>query len=300
MNKIFLQNPEDKLEKLLFWRYIEKKGDVVLILDGYDRVPDHQDYVTQLLIQMKKVNIKQLWVTTRTLEEDKVRNLMKELGKPAYVLSPFTRNQQIACLVKYWQMFKKDEEKRKDEATEVIDGIGSFIGSLATEFTGIALHCRILAEIVETNSAPEEHRIFKVCEELWNRRFNLCWSENLSGVLDSTFVASTKECTQDHTMRMHERRALEQLFGQQHKQLWKALPSYDDRQDCGLNTESNKLHALVAAYFASLYLNDNREDETISEFMNQTVLTSDSFSIIRHFLNEDEIDLEWLFTQHIS
>ena len=128
----------------------------------------------------------------------------------------------------------------------------------------------------------------------------MCWSENLSGVLDSTFVASTKECTQDHTMRMHERRALEQFFGQQHKQLWKALPSYDDRQDCGLKTESNKLHALVAAYFASLYLNDNREDETVSEFMNQTVLTSDSFSIIRHFLNEDEIDLEWLFTQHIS
>jgi hypothetical protein len=265
LNKIFLQNPEDELEKLLFRWYIEKKGDVVLMLDGYDRVPDHQEKIIQLLKQLKERNIKQVWVTTRTLKE--ARHLEEELEISVYVLPPFSQQQQIGCLVQYWQSLKKNakeecgdlnvsESGEKKEATEIISRIEVFIGSLATEFTGIALHCRILAEIVKTDPAPKEHCIFKVCKELWDVKFNSCWSENFSGVLPSTFVELAESYAQDYAKRMHERRALEQLYGQEHKELWQALPSYDN-QDWGLNTESKKLHPFVAAYFASQFLSDN-------------------------------------------
>ena len=189
LNKICLNNPEDVLEKLIFWQFIEKKGNFVLMFDGYDRVPEHQETIIRLMKILKGKKIEQMWITTRNHDESQIKRLTTELDEPAYVLLPLTRNEQIELL------FKSCEDK--NAKMEQYERIGCSIDSatntklLSTEFMGIALHCHMFGDLFlneQFSETPEESQILKVFEEIWNTRFDISWSESFFRNFPFTFL----------------------------------------------------------------------------------------------------------------
>ena len=248
LNKICLNNPEDVLEKLIFWQFIEKKGNFVLMFDGYDRVPEHQETIIRLMKILKGKKIKQMWITTRNHDESQIKRLTTELDEPAYVLLPLTRNEQIELL------FKSCEDK--NAKMEQYERIGCSIDSatntklLSTEFMGIALHCHMFGDLFlneQFSETPEESRILKVFEEIWNTRFDIGWSESFSGIFHSPFCEYAKKATMAKATDELKRQSLEQIFSQESERLWKDLSII--RQEFGV-TSGNEIHPLVAAVFS--------------------------------------------------
>jgi hypothetical protein len=128
------------------------------MLDGFDEIsPFYKDSVIDLLQALRQTAIEQLWVTTRPhLRED----LEDKLQQLSYTLQPFSEENQIEFLTKFWNLkdwvTKMDNNEKEENniklkiyAEELIKKLVQSIRDKEREFTGIPLQTRMLAEAFE-------------------------------------------------------------------------------------------------------------------------------------------------------
>ncbi|HLP34576.1 MAG TPA: ankyrin repeat domain-containing protein [Amoebophilaceae bacterium] len=147
-----LKLKEQSLAQQLFEEFF-KEHRVALLLDGFDEIsPTYTDKVTTLLKQLKESPVKQLWVTTRPHLK---KNLEAELDQTAYTLEPFSEENQIDFLVKYW-CHKNQEDLQgasdtqlKAYAQQLINKLAASVNDRERAFTGIPLQTQLLAEAFE-------------------------------------------------------------------------------------------------------------------------------------------------------
>jgi len=162
--KVLKHKPGLELE--LFKQCCEQKQKVriVIMLDAFDEIsPFYKDTVIDLLQSLRQTAVEQLWVTTRPhLRED----LEDKLQQLSYTLQPFSEENQIEFLTKFWSLKdwvteidnnEKEENNKKVEiyAKELIKKLVQSISDKEREFTGIPLQTRMLAEAFE-----KEFKIF--------------------------------------------------------------------------------------------------------------------------------------------
>ncbi|GJQ74820.1 hypothetical protein Trydic_g21657 [Trypoxylus dichotomus] len=137
---------ESTLEQHLFSEILEKKQ-IVIMLDGFDEIsPLYSNIVLNLLVDLNKSPIEQLWVTTRPLLG---KNLAHELQSSFYTLQPFTFKDQRNFLMRFWQKFIKnvsDETKLKKFAETLIHKLSKSIADSSSELASVPLQTRMLAE----------------------------------------------------------------------------------------------------------------------------------------------------------
>jgi len=154
------------LELELFKPYFEKKPKVgmVIMLDGFDEIsPFYKETVIDLLQALRQTAVEQLWVTTRPHLREELEDKLQQLS---YTLEPFSEDNQVEFLTKFWSLKDwftepnvKGEEKEKGKveiyAEKLIKKLSESISDRDRQFTGIPLQSRMLAEAFD-----EEVRIF--------------------------------------------------------------------------------------------------------------------------------------------
>ena len=128
---------------------------IVLMLDGFDEIsPDYGKTVIDLLRTLKSMSVLEFWVTTRPHLRQELENNLQQLS---YTLEPFSKENQVEFLKKFWRQRDwftevgngkkgKDKHKLRTYAKELIEKLSTSLSDRDKEFTGIPLQCRMLAE----------------------------------------------------------------------------------------------------------------------------------------------------------
>ena len=132
----------------------KQKIRIVLMLDGFDEIsPYYEKTVIDLLQTLKNMSVLDFWITTRPHLRHKLEDNLQQLS---YTLEPFSRENQVEFLKKFWRQrdwFTKvgNDQKGKDKKLEIyakklIMKLATSIRNRDKEITGIPLQCRMLAE----------------------------------------------------------------------------------------------------------------------------------------------------------
>jgi hypothetical protein len=148
------------LEMEIFKQCCEKKQKVrtVIMLDAFDEIsPFYKQTVIDLLQALRQTALEQLWVTTRPHLREELEDMLQQLS---YTLEPFSEEDQVEFLTKFWSLKDwftemnnrgKDESKTKLEiyVKKLIEELSISISDRDREFTGIPLQIRLLAEVFD-------------------------------------------------------------------------------------------------------------------------------------------------------
>jgi len=110
------------LELELFIQCCEKKEKVrvVIMLDGFDEIsPFYKETVIDLLQGLRQTEVEQLWVTTRPHLREELEDKLQQLS---YTLEPFSKDNQVEFLTKFWSLKdwfteQNDKGKKKGKAS---------------------------------------------------------------------------------------------------------------------------------------------------------------------------------------
>jgi len=133
---------------------LEEPTKVIMMFDGFDEIsPKYKETVLDLLQDLNPLNqpwIEQLWVTTRLHLREELEDNLQQL---CYTLEPFSEDNQIAFLTKFWRQHLKLQEGNQQQletyARALIEKLAQSISDKEKEFTGIPLQTRMLAEAFE-------------------------------------------------------------------------------------------------------------------------------------------------------
>ena len=138
------------LEVELFKQCCEQKQKVriIIMLDGFDEIsPYYKKTVINLLQALRQTAVEQLWITTRPHLRNELEEKLQQLS---YTLEPFSEENQVEFLTKFWslknwliEMDSKEKEEKKIKlaiyAKHLIKKLAQSIGDEEKEFTGIPL-----------------------------------------------------------------------------------------------------------------------------------------------------------------
>jgi len=147
----------DPFEKELFKQCsqgLQEATKVVLMLDGFDEIsPKYKETVLDLLQELNHLNqtwIEQLWVTTRPHFREELEDNLRQL---CYTLEPFSEENQVGFLTKFWDQNLKLQEQSRQRlekyARALIELLAQSISDKEREFTGIPLQTQMLGEVFE-------------------------------------------------------------------------------------------------------------------------------------------------------
>jgi predicted NACHT family NTPase len=92
------------LETEIFKQCCEQKQkvNVVIMLDGFDEIsPDYKETVIDLLQALRQTAVEQLWVTTRPHLREELEDELRQLS---YTLEPFSEENQVEFLTRFWSL----------------------------------------------------------------------------------------------------------------------------------------------------------------------------------------------------
>lgn len=147
----FLENSGNEFEARLLNELLSE-GKVILLLDGLDEIsPYFENQFVSFLKMIKSSKVKQIWITMRPHLRE---NFEENVGTAAWELTPFTKENQIVFLTKYWSnRFKKFELSDDMElklahfAEELIKQLLASIEDNSFKFVGVPLQARMIADI---------------------------------------------------------------------------------------------------------------------------------------------------------
>ena len=148
---------ECPFEKELFEQCLqgcEQAIKVVLMFDGFDEIsPKYEKTVLDLLQDLNPVNqpwLEQLWVTTRPHLREVLEDKLQQL---CYTLEPFSEDNQVEFLTKFWHRHSKLQEGNQQQletyARALVEELAFSVSDYKKELTGIPLQTRMLAEAFE-------------------------------------------------------------------------------------------------------------------------------------------------------
>jgi len=125
------------------------------MLDGFDEIsPFYKETVIDLVEGLRQTAVEQLCVTTRPHLIEELEDKFQQLS---YTLEPFSEDNQVEFLIKFWSLkdwFTEMENKEKEEckqklqiyAKQLIKKLSVSTSDKDRQFTGIPLQTRMLAE----------------------------------------------------------------------------------------------------------------------------------------------------------
>jgi hypothetical protein len=230
---------ESGFERELFKQCCEQKQkvDIVIMLDGFDEIsPNYKEAVIALLQALRQTAVEQLWVTTRPHLREELEDKLQQLS---YTLEPFSEENQVEFLTKFWslkdrftEMDSKEKEGRKVKleiyAKHLVKKLAQSISDRDKEFTGIPLQCRMLAEALDeevktfyhsAESVPElplKLNLTELNQKFMNLNYGILFEEKFK-------VLKTNECAKEALKQFVESMlendqllALKVLFSEEH------------------------------------------------------------------------------------
>nr|XP_046470846.1 uncharacterized protein LOC124213529 isoform X1 [Neodiprion pinetum]XP_046470848.1 uncharacterized protein LOC124213529 isoform X1 [Neodiprion pinetum] len=138
-----------EMERVILKYLIKVPGSVALLFDGFDEIsPRYTETVIKMLKALKEYSGVKLVVTTRPQMPSALESTLQTFS---YAMEPFSREDQIDFLVRYWRNVcnQVDEtlQTLKTRAGIVLEEIGNAVSDRLNEFAGIALQTQLIGEI---------------------------------------------------------------------------------------------------------------------------------------------------------
>jgi hypothetical protein len=268
---------------------------------------------------LRQTEVEQLWVTTRPHLRNELEDRLQQLS---YTLEPFTEENQIEFLTKFWglkdwvtEMDNNEEEEynKKVEiyAVELIKRLGQSISDKEREFTGIPLQTRMLAEAFEKElktfcqspeskpELPSKLDLTGLYRKFIESKYDIYQEEKFQ--VRKTNVIATEQRERDlKIMRVdHQMLALKVLFNEEQVSLFqtneqctfsaKELSRIGVAQ-VGHDGQAHFIHRTFAEYYvADIFVNhlteENNTPEEVQTFILKDVLLEREHRVIRVFID---------------
>jgi len=310
------------LELELFKEFCEKKQKVrlVIMLDGFDEIsPFYKETVIDLVQALRQTAVEQLWVTTRPHLREQLEDKLQQLS---YTLEPFSENNQVEFLTKFWSLKDwftetndKEEEKEKSKleiyAEELIKKLSESISDKDRQFTGIPLQTRLLAEAYDEKartfyrSDKSKPEISDKLDLLWlyetfvERKYDIYQEEKLQVSVNKAAAKEQREHDLKSMRLDYQLLALKMLFNEGQVALCQKS------KECSFSAEKltrigivqkicegklNFIHRTFAEYYvADCLVNSLTEgknnSEQIQTFILKEIFLENDYRVIRVFVD---------------
>jgi len=278
--------------KEIFPQALDQTGKMVIIFDGFDEInPDYNPKGEALIKAIRDATASKIWISSRYSYREELENIVRNF---AFTLPPFTPENQIKFLEKYWsevtgisnkvnlQLFAKQLRSLCSQNFSDHDG----------EFTGIPLQTMMLGEAFvneakgyccsEKFKLPEKLNLLSLFKKFTEKKFDIYFRDK--NKMDS----STQEVKMEKQIffEIHVTSALLSLFSPNEvngllgtnksrnliETMW---VSYERKvQMVGIITDTTDrkthfIHRCFAEYFAAKWFTDNFEqcEEFISDIL---------------------------------
>lgn len=216
----------NNFERMIFMEHFNE-GKVIVLLDGFDEiVPYFKNECLTFLKKLKTSNIAQVWITTRFHLVSELENI---LGQKSFFLQPFSRQDQVDFMMKFWrkqlQIAEVGNIKLEDCATRIIDGFESQLCNKNTNFIGIPLQARMIAEIFQDdvkafieNDVAATFDVSKLSNILCMYRHFVSTKIQIVQTEKNGIVAKEKadmEAEGVNVIEIHEKLSLKLIFGKE-------------------------------------------------------------------------------------
>ena len=222
------------LEMELFKHCCEQKQKVriVIMLDGFNGIrPFYKETVIDLLQSIKKTAVEQLWVTTRPHLREELEDKLQQLS---YTLEPFSKEEQVEFLTKFfslkdWFAELDDDEEEQVETkpqtfAEKLINITKLVNDKGGEITGNPLQILLLAEAYDeeispylqsadsTTSSTVNLNLLGLYERFLDIKYDVYLGEKIKNTTDSVTTQKKKELLLEFVREDLQLLALEMLL----------------------------------------------------------------------------------------
>jgi ankyrin repeat protein len=310
------------LELELFKQCCEQnhKVRIVIMLDGFDEIsPSYKQTVIDLLQALRQTAVEQLWVTTRPHLREELEDKLQQLS---YTLEPFSEDEQIEFLTKFWiqidcftNMDNKDKaeikKKLKIYAEKLIINLKNSISDQDAEFTSIPLQCHMLAVAFDkevklfcesaesTPNLPFKLGILELYGRFIERKYDIYQEEKLQVQKSNVAAIQQRERELSQLRKDYQLLALKALFTEEQVTLFQTntdttFPTEDlIRVGIVQVSDDGKLH-FIHRTFAEYYVADclmnrltggDNSSEQVQTFILKDIFLKDSYRVIRAFID---------------
>jgi ankyrin repeat protein len=303
-------------DRELFKQCCEQKQKVriVIMLDGFDEIsPFYKETGIGLLEALRKTAVEQLWVTTRPHLVDELEDTLQQLS---YQLDPFSEENQVEFLTKFWSLKYSvtDVEinlKLENYAELLINGIGNSISDKDKQFTGIPLLTRLLAEAFEEEvqmfydsaesipQLPFQLDMIGLYRRFIERKYDIYQEEKLQENVDNVGAKEQRDRNLKIMRQEHQRLAMKVLFTEEQAALFEnnreSLFATEDLARIGIVQVShggkmNFIHRTFSEYYVADCLvtgltEGKHTSQQVQDFVLNYILQNEEYQIIRAFIN---------------
>jgi len=176
-----------KVTEKIFLQALEHRGKMVIILDGFDEIsPDYSRNVEVLIKAVRNKTASKIWISSRFSNRHELEDIV---GKFAFTLQPFTPENQVKFLKKYWSKVTKisNQGKLKMFAKKLLRLCSQNLSDKDGEFTGIPLQTMMLAEAFVKEgkkyccsgefNLPEKFNLLFLFNKFTENKFNIYFRE---------------------------------------------------------------------------------------------------------------------------
>jgi len=317
-----LLNLKPGLELELFKQCCEQKQKVrtVIMLEGFDEISlFYKETVINLLQALRQTAVEQLWVTTRQHLRQELEDKLQQMS---YTLEPFSKEDQVEFLTKFWglkkwfsEMNNKEKEESKKRlhiyATKLIKELVNSIKDKDRDFTGIPLQIGMLAEAFDeevrtfcqsfesTPDLPFQLDLHGLYGRFIKRKYGIYQEEKLQVRVSNVAGICQRERDLKNMRNDHQLLALKVLFTEEQVALFQnnieCIFSAGDLTRNGvmqINYEG-KLHFIhhtfveyhVADYLVNCLTEENNTSEKVKTFILKDIFLEEDYRVIRVFID---------------
>jgi len=313
---------ETGLELELFKKCCEQKQKVgiVIMLDGFDEIsPNYKENVLAILEALRQTAVEQLWVTTRPHLREELENKLQQLS---YTLKPFSKEDEVEFLTKFWSLQEwftepvyKEEDAVKSKlqiyAEKLTKKLSNSISDRDRLFTGIPLLTRMLAEAFDEDvrtfcqsskcmpELPFQLDLLELYGRFIERKYDIYQEEKLQVRLSNVAGIGLRERDLKTVREEHQLLALKVLFTEEQ------LTLLESNCHCSFSKEEltrigiaqvtyegapHFIHRTFAEYFVAEYLvnrltkGDNTSEQE-QNFILKDIFLKEDYRVIRIFVD---------------
>ncbi|GJQ79875.1 hypothetical protein Trydic_g18323 [Trypoxylus dichotomus] len=282
-------------ERALF-KYLVNMKRVVLMLDGFDEISPLYDVIaTRLVVELKNTSVEQLWITTRPHLQVYLAPKLEQL---CYCLEPFSQEDQLNFLVRFWrektEISMKNESRMRLYAKALLDNLSGSMNDRGKLFAGIPLQTRLLAEAFlqefEDFYSSKEDTISDLPNQLdiVNAYTRFLRSKYQIYVKEKGKPPNVTVATKDllsilkgaNLRKLHQQLALEILFPRDKESLLKPKKLHRLLQE-----QISRIEYYVADFFVTKLVNPTSNSTYTQQFLLKRILLQENLQTVRIFFD---------------
>lgn len=139
---------ETEIENILAKKYMNKKKDIHVFLDGFDEISTYyEDVALKILEAFYLLKIDKIFISTRP---EKLEMLQEKFTRPHYTVEPFSQNDQIEFLKKYCDI--KEYSVEYESATkEILNLLSTSIQDTSKNLLSVPIITQMIAELFKAD-----------------------------------------------------------------------------------------------------------------------------------------------------